>query len=81
MDFPLYTDVVLLHDIPDENLWAGDIGAVVDRHDIPGLETGYSVEFFDMLGNTVAIATLSAKMLRKPTQTDRPTVRSEVMSA
>ena len=81
MDFPLYTDVVLLHDIPDENLRAGDIGAVVDRHQIPGLETGYSVEFFDMLGNTVAIVTLSAKMLRKPTQTDRPTVRSEAISA
>jgi len=48
---------------------------VVEQHDVEGLETGYSVEFFDMLGNTVAVVTLPGSFLRSPTGADRPTVR------
>jgi hypothetical protein len=77
-DFIHYQDVVLLHDIPEEGLCAGDIGTVVERHDVPGRETGYSVEFFDMLGNTVAVVTLSASALRTPTIVDRPAVRVQL---
>jgi Domain of unknown function (DUF4926) len=75
MDFPLYSDVILLRDLPEEGLSVGDIGTVVDRHDVDGLETGYSVEFFDMLGNTVAIVTLPMSCFRLPMSTDRPTIR------
>ena len=39
-------------------------------------EEGYSVEFFDMTGNTVAVVTVPAGGLRMPTQTDRPAVRA-----
>lgn len=81
MDFPLYSDVVLVEDFPEEELWAGDVGVVVDRHEVEALETGYSIEFFDMLGKTVAIVTLPASMLRSPTHLDRPAVRSEPLSA
>lgn len=77
MDFELYTDVVLVHDIPEEQLNAGDIGTVVERHDVAGLEPGYSVEFFDMVGNTLAVVTLPASSLRLPTRADRPSVRME----
>ena len=80
MDLQLYTDVVLVRDVPEENLRAGDVGTVVERHDVPGLETGYSVEFFDMLGSTIAVVTLPGSMLRIPTHADRPTVRSEAVS-
>jgi hypothetical protein len=80
MNFQLYTDVVLLCDAPEDGLFAGDVGVVVERHDFPGRETGYSVEFFDMLGNTVAVATLPVSMLRTPTHVDRPAVRSEAVS-
>jgi hypothetical protein len=75
MDFPLYSDVILLRDLPEEGLSVGDIGTIVDRHDVDGLETGYSVEFFDMLGNTVAIVTLPMSCFRIPSSADRPTVR------
>jgi hypothetical protein len=75
MSYELYSDVILLCDIPEEGLYAGDIGTVVEQHNVEGLETGYSVEFFDMLGNTVAVATLSGSSLRSPTRADRPTVR------
>jgi len=75
MDFPLYEDVILLQDVLTEGLKAGDIGVVVERHDVTGLEPGYSVEFFDMSGGTVAVATLPAAALRRPTAGDRPRVR------
>jgi len=74
MKYELYSDVILLDDRPDEGLYAGDIGTVVEQHDVEGLETGYSVEFFDMLGNTVGVATLPGSYLRSPTRADRPTV-------
>ena len=76
-DFKHYQDVVLLHDMPEEDLSAGDVGTVVECHDVPGRETGYSVECFDMLGNTVAVVTLLASTLRLPTHADRPAVRSQ----
>ena len=55
---PLYSDVILLRNLPQHSLSSGDIGTVVAMHDVAGLEAGCSVEFFDMLGNTVAIVTL-----------------------
>ncbi|MBI3801548.1 MAG: DUF4926 domain-containing protein [Deltaproteobacteria bacterium] len=77
MDFTLYTEVILVRDVPEEGVRMGDVGVVVERHEVAGLETGYSVEFFDMLGDTVAVATVPGSVLRVPTHTDRPAVRSE----
>lgn len=76
MGFPLFSEVVLLQDVPEENLKAGDVGTVVEQHDIPGLETGYSLEIFNLLGETVAVVTLPQSLMRLPNQNDRPTVRS-----
>ena len=75
-----YQDVVLLRDIPEEGLCAGDVGTMVDRHGIPGRETRYSVEFFDMLGHTVALVILPASVLRALTRVDRPAVRVQPAS-
>lgn len=75
MNFPLYSDVILLKNLPEEGVYAGDIGTVVEYHNVNGLEIGYSVEFFDMLGNTVAIITLPMSSFRLPTNTDRPAIR------
>jgi Domain of unknown function (DUF4926) len=76
MDLPLYEDAILLVDLPDDGLRAGDIGTVVERHDVAGLEAGYSVEFFDLVGNTVAVATVPASALRRPVPGDRLVVRT-----
>ena len=75
MPFELFQDVILKSDHPDNALCAGDVGTVVERHSAAGREDGYSVEFFDMFGNTVAVLTLPASHLRTPTQQDRPSVR------
>jgi hypothetical protein len=76
MPLQLYNSAILTVDLADEGLRAGDIGTIVDEHVVPGVaETGYSVEFFDMTGRTVAVVTVPASSLREPTPADRPSVR------
>jgi len=76
MAFDMYGDVILTRDVTEHGLRAGDVGTVVERHVVGVGEDGYSVEFFDMTGNTVAVATLPAGALRLPTRADRPAVRA-----
>jgi hypothetical protein len=77
MPLQLYNSAILTVDLPDEGLRAGDIGTIVDEHVVPGVaERGYSVEFFDMTGRTVAVVTVAASSLRAPTPADRPSVRA-----
>ena len=77
MAFELYTDVILTRDVPEHGLSACDVGTIVERHVIAGVaEEGYSIEFFDMTGSTVAVTTVPASALRVPTQADRPAVRA-----
>jgi hypothetical protein len=77
MAFEPFSDVILTRDIPERGLRVGDVGTVVDRHVVPGVAgEGYSVEFFDMTGNTVAVLTVPASALRLPTSADRPAVRA-----
>jgi hypothetical protein len=76
-ELELYKDAILTVDQPNEGLRAGDVGTVVDRHQAPGVaEVGYSVEFFDMTGRTVAVVTVPASHLRAPAATDLPSVRA-----
>ena len=77
MAFDLYSDVILTRHVGEHGLRAGDVGTVVERHVVPGVaEEGYSVEFFDMTGNTVTVVTLPASALRLPTPADRPAARA-----
>jgi hypothetical protein len=71
----MYQDAILQVDVSEHGLCAGDVGTVVERHVVPGREDGYSVEFFDMTGKTVAVITVPASHLRAPTPADRPSVR------
>ena len=77
MAFELYNEVIVTRDIAERGLRSGDVGTVVERHVVTGVaEEGYSVEFFDMTGNTVAVVTVAASALRLPTPADRPAVRA-----
>ena len=76
MSHALYQDVILTADLSDAGLCADDVGTVVERHIVPGKEDGYSVEFFDMTGQTVAVVTVPLRLLRSPTAGDRPAARS-----
>jgi hypothetical protein len=60
------------HETAGSSLEGGSGGHVTthlsERHRVPGVsEEGYSIEFFDMTGNTVAVVTLPAGALRVPT--------------
>jgi hypothetical protein len=73
----LYKDAILTVDLSSNGLRADDVGTIVERHQVPGVaEVGYSVEFFDMTGGTVAVVTVAACNLRLPTPSDRPSVRA-----
>jgi Domain of unknown function (DUF4926) len=77
MPFEMFGDVILTRDVPESGLRAGDVGTVLERHVVSGAaDEGYSVEFFDMTGNTVAVVTLAASALRVPTRADRPAARA-----
>jgi len=72
----LNKDAILTVNLPEKGLRAGDVGTVVERHQVPGVaEVGYSVEFFDMTGCTVAVVTVPASSLRVPTSADLSSVR------
>jgi hypothetical protein len=76
MNFELFQDVILTVDLPEHRLCAGDVGAVVERHPVPDREVGYSIEFFDMTGHTVAVVTVPSSAIRAPTAADRPSTRT-----
>jgi len=71
MTFPLFSRVVLAHDVPEENLVAGDMGTIVEHY--PATDEhpeGYEVEFFAGNGDTLAVVTVPANKLRAATRHD-----------
>ena len=64
--------IVLLEDLPENSLKAGDIGTVVHIH-IGG--AGYEGEFMTLAGETVAIVTLLPSKLRPIARRDLAHVR------
>jgi hypothetical protein len=44
MKFPLFKQVALARDIPQDGLKKGDIATVVEHHPVTGGEDGYSLE-------------------------------------
>ncbi len=60
MNIELYSDAVLTRDIPAHDLLAGDVVKVVDRHPSENDASGYSIEVFNTLGDTVAVTSVNA---------------------
>jgi hypothetical protein len=71
-----FSDVVLLRDIPEHGLRAGDIGVVVDvfpsRENVPA---GYMIEFMTLNGETVAVIDVTADAVRPVGERDMPQAR------
>ncbi len=53
MKFTLFTRAALARDVPKHHLKKGDVVRIIDYLDNP--ETGYALEVFDALGNTLAV--------------------------
>jgi len=59
MKFELYKEVVLKKDIPDKKLKKGDLATVVEHHRSNTNVDGYSLEVFNVLGDTIAVVTVT----------------------
>lgn len=70
--WPLYEQMALLADFPDERLKKGDIVRPVEFLQSPavGLPNGYCVEAFNALGNTIAVFTVQENELEELTERD-----------
>lgn len=71
MSYKKLDTVVLVVDLPNLGLKAGDLGAVVELHDDNSLE----IEFVAASGRTRALATLSPHEVRPIDPEDMPSVR------
>jgi hypothetical protein len=80
MAYDICQDVILTEDLPTNGLRAGDVGTLVERHVVPGKEDGYSIEFFDMTGRTVAVVTIPSHQIRLPGAADRPAARTLIQA-
>ncbi len=59
MRFKLFSEVMLLKDIPEKRLKKGDIGTIVDFHHSSTLGNGYSLEIFNAVGDTIDVVIVS----------------------
>ncbi len=71
MKFKLFTRVVLTQNLPNENLFAGDVGVIVEHHPATKFyEEGYEVEFLTGDGDTLTVVSLPEKNIRAVTGHD-----------
>jgi hypothetical protein len=75
----LYQRVALTRDIPEHNLYRGDVAIVVER--LPGTaasdnEDGYALEVFNAIGETIAVVMVPASSVKPLTENDIFQVRS-----
>jgi len=69
--------IVLLKDVPEEGLRAGDVGTVVHVY---RQGEAFEVEFMTLDGGTVAVVTLEASQVRAVSKRDITHVRELVTS-
>jgi hypothetical protein len=56
MAYPLFTRVSLTKDFPEHGLHRGDLATIVEIHEgAPAQETGYSLEVFNAVGETITV--------------------------
>ena len=72
MKFKEHDCVVLINNLPEENLQVGDVGTIVHVH--KG-SIAYEVEFVTLVGTTIAVATIKASNLRPISERDVTHVR------
>jgi len=61
--FELYTDAALARDIPEHRLRQGDVVKIVDHHPSSNGESGYSIEVFNAIGETIAVTAVPESAL------------------
>ncbi len=73
MTYQLFEEVVLVKDVIEKGLLKGDVATVVEHHIVSEGEDGYSLEVFNVLGDTIAVITL-------PESAIAPLTKNEIFS-
>jgi len=74
----LYNRVIVTKQIPEENLFPGDVGTVVEEYrDARDTIIGYELELFAADGHTLAVSSVPVDAVREPTAADRLCSRME----
>ena len=73
MKYKLFEEVALNKDIPEKNLKKGDVATIVEYHPVKDGEDGYSMEIFNVLGDTIVVITV-------PESSIEPLTANEVFS-
>ena len=76
MTYQLFEEVVLLEDITEKGLLKGDVATIVEYHSVPDGEDGYSLEVFNVLGDTIAVITLPESAIAPLTENEVFSVRA-----
>jgi hypothetical protein len=63
MELALFQEASLTHDLAEYPLRRGDVVKIVDRHAAPDGSTGYSIEVFNALGDTILVTAVPASAL------------------
>ncbi len=78
MNYQLFEEVVLAEDIVGKGLLKGDVVTIVEHHPVADGEDGYSVEVFNVLGDTITVVTLPESALASLTENEIFRVRTLV---
>jgi len=73
-----YNRVIVTKRIPEENLFPGDVGTVVEEYrDSQDKVVGYELELFSADGHTLALSSVPVDAVREATPADRLCSRME----
>ena len=75
MKYKLFEEVILLEDVIPNGLRKGDVATIVEHHPMSGVDDGYSLEVFNVLGDTIAIITLPESSIAPLTENEVFSVR------
>ncbi len=75
MTYQLFEEVVLVKDVIEKGLLKGDVATVVEHHIVSEGEDGYSLEVFNVLGDTIAVITLPESAIAPLTENEIFSVR------
>ncbi len=80
MTYKLFEEVVLTKDIPERRLKKGDVATVVEHYPGSDGEDGYSLELFNVLGDTITVITVPESAIEPLTEDEIFSIRSLVVA-
>ena len=75
MNYKMFEEVTLLEDVREKGLRKGDVATIVEHHPVPNAEDGYSLEVFNVLGDTIAVITVPESAIAPLTENEVFSVR------